>query len=488
MTFRERCAIIYAEPLEGGGGTRRTLSFLSLLLAVIILFSLSGCGFFAFDSRSLMAPPAADADQQAITRLLWENSGDITLVYPKNGEHRSAILMEDFTGDGERDAIGFYIPERGGGGVEVQFLTKTGGEWVTASTFKNVASQVDRVSFCDLTGDSVPEVLVGWGNASGTTGRTAAMSAYIFSSGKVEEFSLGAYGAFTETDLDQDGVSEVFMVDMSLPVEGNFTNAEARVYVYDDGEMSERYVCPVDNSVSGYSSLIFGKLSKDLYGVLVDGTKPNGSTTTQVITLENGKLINRPENVNTDEYLNFNTRPTSSGLSPMDIDGDGIIDLPYVYTLPALQNTAAYDSTCFEVDWKPYFGEDEPWDYARTLVNVEENYFFSIPPTLEGKLTSENNTGSRMLTYRLVSEEKNELGEALFSPGEMLFSIRCFSSTEWEVTEWRGYEPILVSPDSDTVYAIHVYTSDPAMTFAAEQVKKEFHLFSDFESDQITAG
>ena len=87
---------------------------------------LSGCSLASFDTKNLMAPPKANQDQQAIQALLQGNRLDITLVYPQSGEYRSAIIMHDFTGDGEEDAIGFYSTENtGAGGVEVQFLSKT---------------------------------------------------------------------------------------------------------------------------------------------------------------------------------------------------------------------------------------------------------------------------------------------------------------------------------------------------------------------------
>ena len=47
-----------------------------------------------------MSPPKTTADRQAIYSLLCGEENDVTLVYPKNGDYRSAIISRDLDGDG----------------------------------------------------------------------------------------------------------------------------------------------------------------------------------------------------------------------------------------------------------------------------------------------------------------------------------------------------------------------------------------------------
>ena len=149
---------------------------LALLLALAAALSgLPGCSFTGISAQNLISPPAATADQQSIYRLLQGTQTEITLIYPKSGEHRSAIIMCDFTGDGVEDAIGFHATADGGS--QVQFLTKSGGEWAVAALFRNPASQVDRVCFGAMP-DGGQAVFIGWGTTAGTTSRLAAVHAY----------------------------------------------------------------------------------------------------------------------------------------------------------------------------------------------------------------------------------------------------------------------------------------------------------------------
>ena len=150
----------------------------ALALGALLCLCQAGCSFTGLDAQNLMSPPRANLEQQGIYELLQEgDSQELTFVYPKRGENRSAIIMKDWTGDGVSDAVGFVSTE--GGGVRVSFLEKYQERWRTAASFVNAATQVDLVTFGDVNGDGAQDVLIGWGSAAGTTGRTAAVSAYL---------------------------------------------------------------------------------------------------------------------------------------------------------------------------------------------------------------------------------------------------------------------------------------------------------------------
>ena len=190
----------------------------ALALGALLCLCQAGCSFTGLDAQNLMSPPRANLEQQGIYELLQEgDSQELTFVYPKRGENRSAIIMKDWTGDGVSDAVGFVSTE--GGGVRVSFLEKYQERWRTAASFVNAATQVDLVTFGDVNGDGAQDVLIGWGSAAGTTGRTAAVSAYLYRDGDVTETLLGTYGEMAVTDLDGDGVSEVFTVDKYVAAE-----------------------------------------------------------------------------------------------------------------------------------------------------------------------------------------------------------------------------------------------------------------------------
>lgn len=447
----------------------------ALLLACVCVLALGGCSLTAFDVKTLMSPPKANEDQQAIHKLLQGSKNDVTFVYPKNGEHRSAIIMVDFTGDGQEDAIGFTQLEETGG-VQVRFLTKHKGSWVSVAAFQNSAIQVDRVCFADFSGQGFHDVLIGWGSSSGTSGRTAAASVYAYENGEVSEYPLGVYAELAITDFDRDGVSEVFTVDKFVPAaseEETATPAAARLYSYDGTDMSLRSTADADNSIAGYQAVTFGQLNQTLWGVALDGTKADGSMTTQLFYLEDGELVNAPHGVNTEEYMNPFARPSAAAFQCRDIDGDGVLELPVVTLLPGLSDADALDSTSFLVEWRRWQRSGITLLNQRTLLNVSENYCVTLPYQLEGKLTARNDTTRRTVTYTAVSDES---GEQLL--GSTLFSIRAFTRSAWESRgEGGGYE--LLAAQNDVVYGIQVRTLDEDLLIRIDEMKKSFRLLSE---------
>ncbi|HIY26467.1 MAG TPA: VCBS repeat-containing protein [Candidatus Acutalibacter pullistercoris] len=446
-------------------------------LGLLLCLCLSGCSFSMLDAQNLMAPPKANADQQSIHQLLQGDRTEMTLVYPKNGEYRSAIITKDFTGDGSKDALGFYALEDRS--VAVQFLLKDGDAWRTAATFQNTATQVDRVCFADLNGDGRQDVLIGWGSTAGTTGRTAAVSAYLFSEGEITEYPLGTYGEMAVTDFDGDGVDEVFTIDKYLPPEGEEGEASpamARVYRFVDGQVRAVASVEADNSITNYTALSFGKLSAQLPGVAVDGAKADGSMTTQLFFFDGqGSLQNLPEGVNGENYQNPFSRPSTTSFTCRDINEDGILEFPAVSLLPGISSDVTPDSTSYLVEWRTL---DKNGDFRAVLyamMNPRENYWFQVPMWLRQQLSASNNTSTRTVTYTQVVDQEEGDQPLLGSP---LFSIRVFTRSAWESRgQSSGYQQL--AAQGDLVYGIQSLTQDDSGQRVIDEVRENFRLLSE---------
>lgn len=451
----------------------------ALLAALLLALTLPGCSFTGFSVQNLMSPPKVNADQQSIYKLLQGSQPDVTFIYPRSGQYRSAIIMEDFTGDGVEDAIGFRMLEEtdNSGGIEVQFLTKDAGEWTAVSAFTNVATQVDRVCFGSLGPGRGQSVLIGWGSTAGTTGRMATMNAYLFEEGEMREYTLGLYGEMTLTDFDGDGINEVFTIDKYVPAEEGAepVSAQARVYSFQTGQPREAASAVADNSVTTYSSMLFGQLTEEWQGVVVDGATADSSMNTQIFVMEDGRLHNYPAGVGSEGYSNPFARPSAAAFTSRDINGDGILEIPAVTRLPGLPEDVAPDSTSYMVEWdtfRPSQGSGRRVAlYA--LMNVRENYWFQVPYRLRGRVTASNDQARRTVTYTEMVVAQD--GTLLL--GSPLFSIRVFTQSAWESRgEGSGYE--MLCAQNDSVYGIQTLTQDGSFLLAVEEIKGSFQMIS----------
>lgn len=449
---------------------------IAILFALLLtLTELPSCSFTGISAQNLISPPKTNADQQSIYRLLQGAKTEVTFVYPKNGEYRSAIIMSDFTGDGMEDAIGFHTTEDGG--TQAQFLTKVQGEWTTAAIFRNPASQVDRVCF-GATPDGGQAVFIGWGSTAGTTGRLATVNAYLYrEDGSVSEYPLGGYGDMVVTDFDGDGVNELFTIDKSVAAEKEDEEtipARASLYAFDGDKPYEAAAVEADNSISSYSAVVFGRLGAKDWGVVVDGATADGSMNTQVFFLEEGRLQNYPTQVNTEGYVNEYARPSAAALTARDINGDGYIELPVAMQLPGVSEDAVLDSTSYMVEWKSQTVGNSSRVVLRALMNMRENYWFRLPYTLQGRICAIHDTERRTVTYTEVKSDQEEVPLL----GGTLFSIRVFNQSAWESRgESSGY--VMLAQQNDSIYGIQINTRDKQFRRAAEDIMKSFSLLEE---------
>ncbi len=447
-----------------------------LLVPFLLFMELPSCSFTGLSAQNLMSPPKSNADQQAIYRLMQGSQTDVTFIYPRNGEYRSAIIMRDFTGDGIEDAIGFHAVEDSG--VEVQFLRKEGQEWTTAAAFTNIATQVDRVCF-GATPEGRDAVFIGWGSTAGATGRTASVNAYLYDgNGMVDEYPLGVYGELAVTDFDGDGVNELFTIDKFVPPEeegAEPTPARAKLFTFDQaGRPQEAAGVDANNDISNYSAMTFGALNATTKGVVVDGSTADGSMSTQVFLFDGERLVNYPTGVNGEGYENEYARPSTTQFAARDINGDGYIEIPAVTRLPGISEDVALDSTSYMVEWKALTPQGESRLVLRALMNPRENYWFHLPYKLLGRVCATNDVERRTVTYTEVIT--GEDGSQLL--GGKLFSIRVFTQTAWESRgEFSGYT--MLAAENDSVYGIQITTKNEQDRLCAEEIARDFKLLTE---------
>lgn len=281
---------------KGGKYARFFKRFISLCLVLAtVVLGFSGCVESDFSSDNIMTAPKVSAVQQSIYNILGTDSDSVSLVYPQNGDYRSAIIMCDFTGDGYQDAIGFTI-RNDDSFVTVNFMTEVGGVWTLISTFKSSTNQVDKVLFGDVTGDGVTDVVIGWGSAKGLANSAGL---YYYEDGTVKGFSLGhSYTEIELMNLDNGGAKDIFTVSVATLVSAASVetgSSMANLYSFDNDALVCTHRCVLYNNISSFSGISLGKSVDGRTCVTVDGIMADGSMITQLLYINpfSGKCSRR---------------------------------------------------------------------------------------------------------------------------------------------------------------------------------------------------
>lgn len=454
------------------------------ILVLFMVISMNGCtSTIGLDIQAMISPPKANVDQQEIQQLLQGDNAELTFIYPKTGEYRSAIIMKDFTGDGQEDALGFTQLETG---VQVQFLVKEGDAWRLLARFENGATQVDRVCFGDINGNGQQDIFIGWGYSQNTSGVPTTLCAYQYEDGSMSEILFETkYDEMILTDFDEDGIQEVFLTQKAVLTQDETTekiSGSAQVYTIKDGQVTLISETEASDSVTRFTNITFGAVNKDMLGVVVDGAISDGSMLSQVFYLDEEKQLKSvPEFPNDTEKVNPFTRPSGSPFTAMDINKDGIIELPRATKLPAIPEDVTLDSTSFLVRWVVLDMENDSSyvSIMSTFMNISEGYWFNgFYPWFTTDITALNDTSNRAVTYFEVKSKVNDDGETEHVKGSAIFSIRVFNRPDWEEFSERSEYEIL-KEKKDQVYAITSYTQEKKYLLVIDVVKQTFTMISD---------
>ena len=422
------------------------------VLAVLLALSFSGCSeLTGLDAQALMSPPKTTADREAIYALMGGGVGDVTLVYPKYGDYRSAIISRDLDGCGTSEVVSFCA-NGDAGGTRLEFFKKnTDGVWNSMARFTSAATQVDKVFFGDLTGDGMDEIIVGWGDPLTAT---ASVSVYYVDGDTIREFSMTtvSYSEMLLTDFDSDNINELFVL-QAAQTSGEEIMALGGLYRFDGDQPYVSKTVPLDAAVTRYTSVSFSQVNSWRRAAVLDGVKADGRMLTQVIGYDEAsdRLISplsNEENATDFDSDNINElfvlqAAQTSGEEIMALGGlyrfDG--DQPYVSkTVPLDAAVTRYTSVSFSQvnSWRRAAVLDGVKADGRMLTQVIG--YDEASDRLISPLSNEENATDRPTAAAAVSRDVNKDGILEIPTAELTIngSETTADSTGYVIT-WNTY-------------------------------------------------
>lgn len=443
----------------------------ALLLIFCLAASLAACDeFTGLDAQAMMSPPKTTADRQAIYELMRGEETDVTLVYPKSGEYRSAIISRDLNADGTTEVVGFCMNGESGG-VRLQFMTQDeSGAWRLLAQFSAAANQVDRVFFGDLTGDGREEIVVGWGDPQTAT---ASVSVYRMTEDAVQEFSMSTvtYSEMLLTDFDGDDVQELFIMDIARAGSGEenaVTVPLGSLYRFDGEQPYVSQTVPLDSAVTRYSAAVFAQVNSWRKTVVLDGVKADGRMITQVIGYDAmTERLSSPLSNAGAENPNPTDRDTAVAVTARDINGDGVVEIPTAL-LTAGSGDGASDSTGYTMTWNTYSLSDNTFTpVCDGIINASENYIVVLPDGA-GSIACSNDSVTRTATffrYKWMGSDGTPFGR------EDLFAVKVYSEEAWDEYKAEGSEAedIYLTAMGGRIYVLTVL--DPALSADSAMIR-----------------
>lgn len=353
------------------------------LLAGLLCALLSGCFFLPVDE--LYAVPQPPKDYEALQARLSEvvaQGGEYAA--PLTGEMIQSVQLQDLDGDGKQEAIAFFRLSSEEKPLKIYIFRQVGEEYETFAVIEGAGTAINCVDYVQMDDEPFKEVVVSWQ----MTAQVHSLAAYSVGPEQVEELVRTDYDGYRLFDLDQDNQQE--LVVFRTAAEGvpqaelyDFDGVLAKIseaplsvgaYVGADGTIKSDYLTGIQT----------GYLIDRVPALFASSSYGENGAITDVFAVQNGELKNvtlDPETGESGETVRFYTQ-----VSPRDINGDGVMELPQPVPLTDYRITT--DAVNFWlVHWRQFDTQGNATQIFTTYYNDRDGWYFILPDEWDNNLS-----------------------------------------------------------------------------------------------------
>lgn len=447
--------------LKRKGADLKVKKFLSAVITAAVCFMLAGCSINEdLGDDGLLKAPMMTAQQKEIHEALTSVTGsEIVLKYPKNGDNRSAFVIQNIDDEPTEEAIVFYqhtTVDKDGGTVYVNILDQdTSGQWRSVVDFKGLGAEVDRIFITPLEKGKTPSIIIGYQAISSALN---TFQVYSYDEECLDTVYNDNYTFLTVMDLNNDGFYNIFKA--SIDSESGVT--QGFVIEQDKGEFKTLAKVNMSEYTSSFSRCVEGKTADGKEALFIDVLKTDGDLMTDIITESYGTFQN-VATVFKEKISEKTKRP--SGYNALDVDGDGVCEIPNVKTVTGYDDS---DSLRMLLTTWSSFNSNYTLKAKYTgYYSINDGYFFKMNSDMIKGVTvkTDEKTGETVF-YKYDEKTKKDDNE--------LFRINVVNNSEYENYRALGY--MLISEQGQLKYVVKRSGVDDPLCLKLDDIKKSFYI------------
>lgn len=340
----------------------------TVLLALALVFTLTGCFFRSADK--LYAVPQPPKDYEALQVRLSEviaKGGEYAA--PLSGELIQSVQLQDLDGDGVQEAIAFFRFPNEEKPMKIYIFRQTNEGYETLTVIEGAGTAINSVEYAQMDDDPYQEIVVSWQMSD----KVHSLAAYVIGPGQADELLRTDYESYKLSDLDQDGQQE--LVVFRTPPDGS---PRAELYDYRGGALAMVGTAPLSDGITAVADggVRSGDLIDRVPALFVVSAYEENGTITDIFTCQDGTLKNITLNEATGESgetIRFYTQVTGT-----DINGDGILELPQPIPLSDYKITTAAVNFWL-IHWRQFDAQGVAHPVFTTYHNDRDGWYFILP-------------------------------------------------------------------------------------------------------------
>ena len=419
-------------------------ALLGLLLLACLL--LAGC---RMDStmEELFTLPRLPTEYTTLSRQLDQLlSEGYEYMAPTSGRNIQSLQMVDIDGDGRDEALAFFRLNNGEKPLKIYVFHSREDSYELTSIIESSGTAIDSIYYEDLTGDGRKELIVGWKISADVQ----TVTVYDMRPGPVQLMQSN-YTRLSFQELNGDGIPSLLLLR---------TNSDnqpvAEFCSWQEGSLSVSHRCALSSTMAelNQGSVVTGKLDQDTPAVFITGINSQGIAVTDILVWqEDAGLVNAALDRSTG--LSAATAPYRQ-LTPQDINGDGITELPRPDS--SVSDTKQAVGMVFWEQYRP----DGLATVERTYHCLSGGWYFILPEDWTGEVTA------------LASDAGiGETQVTLSVQGEKALSICALTGENRERRALRGNRVVL-KRRTGTIYAAE--TLSEIYSLDEETLRQNFNL------------
>ena len=379
---------------------------IALLTGCLML--LTGC--FSLGSDDFYALPKRSEKYSDLEKAVVRAMGDGEYSAPVSGSNRQAVQEVDLDGDGNAEALVFCKMMSAEHPLKLLILKQTSDNYRLISILEGDGTAFDSVQYAQIDGVPGMEILL-----SRRIGEQVQqyLTVYRVSNNTAAELMSSRYSACAVTDMDSDGLSDVFV----LLSNADGPMAYADLYRYRDGAMQKDTEASLSTSAESVKRILTGKVAEDVPAIYVASAFDESHLITDVFALRRDVFTNITQNAESGQSSQTVRNYYVYG---SDIDNDGVIEIPS--TIPLAELPGDESSTGqYRIVWYSLTVDGERTEKMCTYHNFEEGWFFFLPDAWRETLTvskvsvGEDQSGTRFYSLSEDGSLKPLLTVAAFT-------------------------------------------------------------------------
>ena len=386
----------------------------SLLLSLLTL-QLPACSF-NMNVESMLSPPRLTAEQEQIYQALQSSVGSqqISLKYPKAGEHLSAFTVADLNGDGSDEAIVFYESSRTSAEenpLRFSLLGQQDGRWVCIKEYSTEGAEIERIDIAKLGTNPRTNLILSYSMVDGADHKVEVL--YLQNGELVNRPAFSVpYSQMDLRDLDQDGTTELFIANAAK----NTSAAVALVYSLDgEGNYQPSEVDP--EPFTDVARLVYGEIptgtgAKRMPAIYMDCVTGATNVQTVVLTYQNNQL-----SMLYSDSGDRQKHERAGSYQTMDIDGDGEPEIPDTDVFYGYSDSSPVPLT----NWYVCRGGRLMREYA-SYYAAQDGFVFLLPKRWEELVTAQQENGETVF-YTFDPFRSNSDGTPLIQEPLLRLSV-----------------------------------------------------------------